>query len=195
MTKQEMELGFQEIWKLFKETKQSFKETEQFIKETDQQLRASDLRLQKKMDELTNNVNALTGKWSKFVEGLVAPGAIRIFRERGINVKSVFQRVESQKDGKQMEIDVLAVDGEYAVLIEAKSTLSVDDVNEHLERIEAFKYFFPEYQDRKAVGAVAGIVIDKGAERYAYRKGFFVIAQSGETVKILNDEKFQPKTW
>ncbi|HLC15741.1 MAG TPA: DUF3782 domain-containing protein, partial [Thermodesulfovibrionia bacterium] len=125
----------------------------------------------------------------------LAPGAVRIFRERGINVKSVFQRVESQKDGKQMEIDVLAVDGEYAVLIEAKSTLSVDDVNEHLERIEAFKYFFPEYRDRKAVGAVAGIVIDAGADRYAYRKGFFVIAQSGETVTIMNDDKFQPKTW
>jgi len=195
MTKEEMELGFQEIWKLVKETDLKFKETDLQFKETERLLKESSARVDRKIEELTNNVNALTGKWSRFVEGLVAPGAIRIFRERGINVNRISQRVKCQKDGKQMEIDVLGVDSEYIVLIEVKSTLSIDDVNEHIERLQDFKYFYPEYQDRKAIGAVAGIVIDAGADRYAYRKGFFVIAQSGETIRILNDEKFQPKTW
>ncbi|CAN2039223.1 hypothetical protein GMMP15_1110010 [Candidatus Magnetomoraceae bacterium gMMP-15] len=46
--------------------------------------------------------------------------------------------------------------------------------------------------DRKAV---AGIVLDKGVERFAYRKGLFVIVQSGEAVQILNNNKFKPKIW
>jgi hypothetical protein len=54
---------------------------------------------------------------------------------------------------------------------------------------------FLKYKNKKALGAVAGIVIDEGADRHAYRQGLFVIAQSGETVKILNDAKFEPKTW
>ena len=49
--------------------------------------------------------------------------------------------------------------------------------------------------NKKVIGAVAGIVIDESADKYAYRKGLFVIGQTGETVKILNDEKFEPKVW
>jgi len=40
-----------------------------------------------------------------------------------------------------------------------------------------------------------GIVIDEGADRYAYQQGLFVIGQSGETVRILNDDQFRPKEW
>ena len=43
------------------------------------------------------------------------------------------------------------------------------------------------------MGAVAGIVIDEGTDKYAYRQGLFVIGQTGEMVRILNDEKFKPK--
>ncbi len=65
----------------------------------------------------------------------------------------------------------------------------------NIERLKKFKTFFPEYADRKVVGAVAGIVIDEKADTFAYRQGFFVIVQSGEIVTILNDEKFQPKLY
>ena len=46
-------------------------------------------------------------------------------------------------------MDILAINGEYAVLIEAKSTLKIEDVKEHLERLEKFKGFFPEYSQRE----------------------------------------------
>nr|NCQ71668.1 DUF3782 domain-containing protein [Microcystis aeruginosa W13-16]NCQ80640.1 DUF3782 domain-containing protein [Microcystis aeruginosa W13-15]NCQ86995.1 DUF3782 domain-containing protein [Microcystis aeruginosa W13-18]NCR15023.1 DUF3782 domain-containing protein [Microcystis aeruginosa SX13-11]NCR24393.1 DUF3782 domain-containing protein [Microcystis aeruginosa L111-01]NCR28785.1 DUF3782 domain-containing protein [Microcystis aeruginosa LE13-04]NCR45958.1 DUF3782 domain-containing protein [ len=41
----------------------------------------------------------------------------------------------------------------------------------------------------------AGIEIEEGADKYAYRQGLFVLAQRGENVAILNDTEFQPKTW
>ena len=118
-----------------------------------------------------------------------------MFGGRGIEITSVHQHVRIRRKGMETEIDILGINGEYAVVIEAKSRLSVDDVNEHIERLKKFKLFFPEYKDRKVIGAVAGIKIDKGADRHAYKKGLFVIAQSGETVKILNDEKFTPEYW
>ncbi len=177
METQEKELDAREIWRLFAETDRRFKETEKQMRETDKK------------------VNALTGKWSRFVEGLVVPAAERLFRERGIHIEKISERVRIGKGDEGIEIDVLGVNSEYAVLIEVKSTLSVDDVQEHLERMEKFKHFYPEYSDRKAVGAVAGIVINRGVDRFAYKNGLFVIAQSGETVKLLNDGKFSPKVW
>lgn len=162
--------GFEDIRKLFEETSLQIKET-------------------------SKKVDALTSKWGRFVEGLIAPGVQRLFHERGIEVEKVYQRVKARKANKEMEVDLLAIDEGYAVLIEAKSTLAAEDIDEHLERLEKFKKFFPEYKKKKAVGAVAGIVIDEGADRYAYRQGLYVIAQSGEAVKILNDARFKPKTW
>ncbi|MFM7576626.1 MAG: DUF3782 domain-containing protein, partial [Microcystaceae cyanobacterium] len=44
-------------------------------------------------------------------------------------------------------------------------------------------------------GAVAGIEIEEGADKYAYRQGLFVLAQAGEAVTILNSLDFRPKCW
>jgi predicted AAA+ superfamily ATPase len=170
MNVQEMEQGFQKIWELFAETDRKFKETDK-------------------------RIGDITGKWGRFVEGLVAPAVERLFKAWHIEVDRVYQRVKAHKNGVGLEVDILAVNSEYAVLIEAKSTLGVEDVRDHLARLQKFKACFPEYADRKVVGAVAGIVIDEDADKFAYRQGLFVIAQSGEAVKILNDEQFRPKHW
>ncbi|MFH0925356.1 MAG: DUF3782 domain-containing protein [bacterium] len=224
MTVAEMEKGFQEIWALFKETDLKIKETDLSLKETDriltekfketdriltEKFTETDRMLEEKftetdrgfketkkeIDKAIKLVSDLTGKWGRFVEGLIVPAARRLFRERGIEVSRVYQRAKSRKDGEEMEIDVLAVDGEYVVLIEAKSTLKVEHVNEHIEKLGMFKEFFPEYKDKKAIGAVGGIVIEEGSDKYAYKKGLFVIVESGENVKLLNDEKFKPMIW
>lgn len=178
MTKKEMEKGFKEIWDLYRETDKRFKETD------------------KKIENTLKVVGDLTGKWSKFVEGLIAPAVEKLFKARGIVVDKVYQRVKTHRNGNTIEIDILAIDGKYAVLVEAKSTLKIEDVQEHEERLDTFKYFFPEYKDRNVIGAVGGISIEEGAERYAYKKGMFVIAQSGEeSVKIVNDKGFKPRMW
>ena len=184
MSEQALSQEVQEIWGLFREVAKRQEETALQMQATD-----------KKIERLSETVDALTGKWGRFVEGLVAPGAVRIFKERGIEVSQTHTRIDAQKGGESMEIDVLVVNDDYAIAISVKSTLSVDDVNEHLSNLAQFRKFFPYLADKKILGAVAGIVIDEGAGKYAYRKGLFVIAQTGETVKILNDEKFNPKEW
>ena len=121
-------------------------------------------------------VNDLTGKWGKFVEGLVAPGAIRMFRERGLNIERTSQRVIAQRGGENMEIDVLCVNDEDVLAIEVKSSLSVDDVKEHIERLSHFKRFFPEYQEKSVLGAVAGIVFEGGQRQICLQAGGFSLS-------------------
>ncbi len=189
MTTSDMEKGFQEIWKLFAETDKRldkmFKETREEIKATDRQLKETDKKL-----------NKLIGTWGSFVEGLVKPAAVRMFQERGIDVEEIWQGETAEKNGQDvMEIDLLLTDGEYTVLIEVKTTLKVDDVKEHIDRLNRFKECVPRFADSKVIGAVAGIVISKGADKFAYKQGLFVIAQSGDSVTILNDKNFKPKEW
>jgi len=69
------------------------------------------------------------------------------------------------------DIDILAVDETELVLVECESRLSKDDVDEFIEKLTKFKIAFPHYKNFKAYGAVAGIEINEGIDRYAYKKG------------------------
>ena len=61
------------------------------------------------------------------------------------------------------------------VAVECKSHLSVDDVDEHLDRLAQFKSCFPQYRDYQLLGAVAGRVVPDQVGRLAYQKGLFAV--------------------
>ncbi len=156
---------------------------------------SSKAEFRKAYAEMTKAVQGLTTRWGRFVEELVEPGVIKLFRERGIDVKETFSRARVKRQGLAMEIDILAVDETELVAVECKSRLSKDDVNEFLEKLRKFKQAFPQYNSFKVYGAVAGIEVDEGVDRYAYKQGLFVIKPSGDTVKIVNDTAFKGKFW
>jgi RecB family endonuclease NucS len=152
-------------------------------------------RLERIAANTSREVAGLTTRWGQFVENLVAPAVVRLFQERGIEVQEISRRLQSNRPGAEMEIDIFAVDGEVAVAIEVKSRLSRQDVNDFLERLGRFRQAFPHYADYQIYGAVAAIEIDQGVDRYAYQQGLFVIKQTGDTVEIANDTAFQPTAW
>ncbi|KAB2936467.1 MAG: DUF3782 domain-containing protein [Candidatus Contendobacter sp.] len=173
---------FDDIWRLFQETNLQFQETDRKFQETD-----------RKIKEMTISIGRLGNKLGDFVEEMVRPAAVRLFQERGIAVHEVHRQVVANRQGVAIEVDLLVVNDEDVVAIECKSTLSVDDVNEHLVRLGKLKELLPSYADKRVLGAVTGMVIPDHVATYAYRQGLFVLAQSGESVVILNDAHFQPK--
>ncbi|NCS48729.1 MAG: DUF3782 domain-containing protein [Microcystis aeruginosa BK11-02] len=148
--------------------------------------------LKKQVRATTEAVNNLTTPLCLFIEEMVEPAVVQLFQERGIDVTQTMSRLKSKRPGAAMEIDILAVNGSELVAVECKSRLSKDDVDDFLDRLQRFKLAFPQFRDFQVYGAVAGIESDQGIDSYAYRRGLFVIKQSGETVKIINDVQFQP---
>ncbi len=65
---------------------------------------------------------------------------------------------------------------DLALAVECKSRLDVDDVNDHLSRLEKIKRLLPKYKDTRLMGAVAGMVVSDDVARYAYSKGLYVLA-------------------
>jgi hypothetical protein len=195
----------EDVWRLFRETDRRFQETERLLKQQSEEFDRKmqqrseefDRKMQKRDKEFNEKLGKLTNRLGDFVEGLVKPSVVRLFQERGIDVHVVTRDVQAKnpEQGLEMEIDLLVINGDSCVLIEVKSNLSIDDVNEHLERMEKFKPLFPVYSDRKIYGAVTGMVIPDNVAKYAYKKGLFLIAQKGDTAIILNDQKFKPKAW
>jgi hypothetical protein len=162
--------------------------------EYDRRAEKADRRLAKLEKSVANTnraVDALTTRWGRFVEELVEPAVVRLFQARGIDVVQVFSRARTRQQGQAMEIDIIAIDGQEMVAVECKSRLSYDDVNEFISKLERFKSAFPQYENFRLYGAVAGIEINQGVDRYAYQKGLFVIKPSGDTVEIINDANFR----
>ena len=174
----------EEVWSLFKETDRKFQETARQFQETDRQFK----QVGKKIGDLGNRLG-------EFVEGLVKPAVVRLFQARGIAVHEVHPDVSVDRYNEGIQIDLLVVDDTEAVLVEVKSKLAQADVDEHLERLAKFKRMLPRYADVRALGAVAAMVVPPEVARYAYRQGLFVLAQTGDSVAILNDNRFQPKAW
>jgi hypothetical protein len=188
-----------DVWRLLgelveaqKETERRFQETERLLKE---QSRETERLLKEQSQRVDKQLGKLGNRLGEFVEWQIRPAAVRFFKERGLDVHELHSGVSAQRPEGGIEIDLLVVNSTEAVLIEVKSKLTQNDVDEHIERLEKFKRLIPTYRNHKALGAVAGMVVPKDIAIYAYRQGLFVIAQSGENVVILNDAQFQPKAW
>ena len=178
----------EEVWKLFREVAEAQKETERRFQATDRQIAEMTAKTDRQISELGNRLG-------EFVESMVKPAVVRLFRKRNIIIHQVHSDVAVHKGDEGMQIDLLVVNSTQAVLVEVKSKLTQLDVDEHLERLAKFKRLMPRYADVEAMGAVAAMVIPDELARYAYRKGLFVLAQSGEDLHILNDQRFQPRIW
>ena len=180
------------------ETDRRMQETDRRMQETDRQMQETDRRLQETdrlVKEVSKQIGNLGGRWGRFVENMVAPACETLFVERGIPVHLVAQRVKGRRLGETLEIDILVVNQEQAMVVEVKSSLGVEDIKAFTQDLQRFRSFFPEYGDKRLYGAVAGIELEAGADRFAYRQGLFVLAQSGESVTILNDGTFEPRAW
>ncbi|MCX7113067.1 MAG: DUF3782 domain-containing protein [Proteobacteria bacterium] len=188
---QETDRQIKEVAEQSKETDRQFKETDRQFKETDRQFKETD----RKIKEVTTSIGKLGNRLGDFIEDAVRPVAVRLFKERGIEVHEVYQNVTMQRDGEGLEIDLLVVNDGEAVGVECKSNLKVDDVNEHLERLAKLKRVSPKYRHYKLMGALAAMVIPDNVARYAMSKGLFVIGQSGEHLEIRNDAGFEPAVW
>lgn len=194
-----------DIWKLFQETDRKFQETSRQFQETDRKFQETDRKFQetdKKIKEVTENVDKVStdlgrlgNKLGDFIEEMVYPAAVRLFKERGIDIHEVYRNVTAKREGEGIEVDLLVVNNTEVVAIECKSTLGIDDVNEHLERLEKLKRLLPAQANKNLMGAVTAMIIPDNVARFAYKKGLFVIGQTGEQLVVRNDAKFKPKIW
>ena len=191
---------FEDVWRLFQETDKKFQKTDQKFQETDQKFQKTDQKFQdtdRLLKEVTRRIGQLGNRLGEFVEEMVKPALVRLFQARGLQVHRTMQNLVCRDDAGQYraQVDLLVVNGDTAIAVECKSNLSVEDVDEHLDRLAQFKDCWPEYTGYRLLGGVAGVVVPEDVARYAYRQGLYVLAQSGDAVEIRNDGRFAAREW
>jgi hypothetical protein len=138
-----------EVWKLLGELIQAQKETERLLQEqsqeSDRRFRETERVMKEQNQRVDEQLGKLGNRLGEFVEWQVRPAAVRLFKERGIDVNELSSDLSVQKGDEGLEIDLLVVNGSEAIAIEVKSKLTQADVDEHLERLNKFKRLLPRY--------------------------------------------------
>jgi len=189
-------LDFQQVWRMFQETDriltEKFQQTDKLLtekfKETDMQFKETDRKI-RELDRL------FTSQWGKLVESLVEGDLIKLLKERDIQVESIVLRRKGNKNGQNYEFDLIAINGTEMVIVEVKTTLRPDDIDEFNKKLWNAKTYMPEYHDKIIYGAVAFITADGSSDRMAQNKGFFVIKATGSSSSIVNEPGFMPKAY
>ena len=184
-----------DVWQLLGELVQAQKETERRFKETERLFKEQSQKTDQQIKQVNEQLGKLGNRLGEFVEWQVRPAAVRLFQERGVDVHELHTGVSVKRAQGGLEIDLLVVNETEVVVIEVKSKLTQRDVDEHVIRLAKFKQFMPRYQEVTAWGAVAWMVVTDEVASYAYSRGLFVLAQSGDSVVILNDPNFKPQVW
>jgi hypothetical protein len=173
-------LTFEKVWAMFQETREQMKETDRQMKETNRQ------------------IGELGNRFGELAEHLVAPNIRQKFNELGFSFEQMSQNIEISDSSKRCyaEIDIMLENGDTVIVVEVKAKPLVDDVKEHVKRMEILRGRADTRKDtRKYQGAIAGAIMSKPVREFAHKTGFYVIEQTGDTVKINIPEGFKAKAW
>jgi hypothetical protein len=66
-------------------------------------------------------------------------------------------------------------------------------VDSFCEKLQWVKLAFPERANYRIFGAVAAIEFVQDVDRYAHRKGLFVMRQCGDAMELANNDTFRPR--
>ena len=198
-------LTFEKVWAMFQETDRKFQDTDRKFQETDRKFQETERLLKEQaretdlqMKETDRRISKLGSRIGDLVEELIAPNIVEKFNQLGYVFGKVAPRVRYQDARGEYvaEVDLLLENGDAVLAAEIKTQLTIADVREHLKRMEKLRRYADEHGDkRKLLGAVAGAVASKEVKAFAVRNGFFVLEQSGDTIRISVPEGFKPREW
>ena len=190
----------EDLWRLLAElaTAQaeltaSQKETDLLLKEVSQQQRENAQQLK----ELGRQIGGLGAKFGSFTEGLALPSMETILRQR-LGMEVISPSVRVSKDGKHLEIDVLAyTNGELntAYIVEVKSHGREESITQLISILQRFRSFFPEHKDKKLYGILAAVDLSPELLEKNLQEGFYVARIHDQVFELDIPDNFQPQTY
>ena len=169
------------------ETGLQLKENARLQKETDR-------RLSKQLRELGKQIGGLGQKFGSFTEGLALPSMEKILRQR-FRMTHVAPRVRVKKGRKNLELDVLAysnTDVNKVFVVEVKSHLREEGLEQILQVLRVFFDFFPEHKDKTLHGILATVDAPENLLRKVREAGIYTAQIRDDNFLLTVPKSFKP---
>lgn len=204
----ETDRKFQETDRKFQETDRKFQETEQRFKETDRKIQESFEKTklllaherqntEKVLREVSKQIGGLGEKFGGYTEGMAFNAMQRILADT-FGMENIHQRARSHKEGREMELDVLAwANGKInrVVIVEVKSHPLMEAIPQLIRQLRNFRFFYPEHAAKSVVGILAGVDWKQGVREKALAAGLYVAAIHDDLFELQTPSGFQPKVF
>jgi hypothetical protein len=193
IAQKETDLLLKEISQQQKEISQQQKETAQQQRDNAEQQKATDRQLK----ELGKQIGGLGAKFGSFTEGLALPSMETILRQR-FGMEVISPSVRASKEGKHIEIDVLAyANGELntAYIVEVKSHAREDSITQLKSMLQRFRTFFPEHKDKRLYGILASVDLSNELREKTLQEGLYVARIYDQVFELDVPDNFQPQTY
>jgi hypothetical protein len=190
---------FQETDRTFQEMAREAQKAREEAREEDRKLREQIAATDRQMKETDKKAGELTNRFGDMVEHMVVPNLLARFKDLDFTFEVATQnyKIADEKNNIFLKVDVFLENGDKVMIVEVKSTPSVEDIVDHVRRMEKLRKRADLRGDaRKYLGAVAGVVVSDSVKNKALQNGFFVLVPSGDTFSIIKPEgKYHVKEW
>jgi hypothetical protein len=133
----------------------------------------------------------LANKMGTLVEDLVAP-ALRPVLKKYFQCDPILegQRIRRRKGDQTYEVDALVVSTDLVFLVEVRSSPRVQHIEEMIEKMDRFFFFFPEYEGKRLIPILASLSFPGEVLRYGSKKKIYLMGwKEWEYMDILNFEE------
>ena len=175
-------------------------ETDMRMRETDARLKDTDERMKqtgRRLDQLGQQIAGLGDKFGYFTEGMALPSMERLLTER-FGMENISPRHRVRRLGREQEYDVLAWangDVNSVVLVEVKSRVRPEAIEQLLEQIETLPLLLPELAGKARLGILAGVDWQPEVEQAAQAAGLYTARIHDEMFELTTPSGFAPRRW
>jgi hypothetical protein len=136
---------------------------------------------------LGKQLSKLNSCFDKMVENMVMPDLIGKFSELGLVFNQGYRHtvIYDEEYNILTEVDITLENDDKVMIVEAKSTPSIENIADHARRMEILRLNAEQHGDRRIyLGAIAGMVLNEGEKQYALKNGFYVVELYEDTFVI-----------
>ena len=183
-----------------KETDTQIKELSVSQKETDTQIKelsVSQKETDEQIKELGKQIGGLGRKFGSYTEGLALPSMQHILQNQ-FNMEIISPSVRVKKEGKEMEIDVLAYANSTTnevYIVEVKSHLKEEGITQLQKIMKNFRIFFPEHKDKKLFGILAAVDMSSQLKKRILSLGFYAASIKEDIFSLEVPSNFTAKSY
>ena len=199
-------LTFEKVWAMSQETDRKMQETDRQMKETDRKMQETFRQMKEEREktdrivkDLCRQMGGLHNRFGELVEHLVAPSILEKFNEAGFFFTKEYTDLKIREPSNPdvlVEIDIMLENGDVVVAVEVKAKPDYSDIEDLKTKMEVLRREADRYGDtRKYRGALAGAIMSQELCKQILKNGFYLIEQTGDTVRLTIPEGFTPREW
>ncbi len=153
--------------------------------------------LQQRIQELGKQIGGLGEKFGSFTEGMAFPSMQKILRQQ-FGMESIATRYKIKREGKTLELDVLGhTNGSInkAVIVEVKSHLREEHIEQILQQLKVVKLFLPEHANKAFIGILAVVDSPEYLREKVFKEGLYYAEIHDDLFQIQVPKQFQARVF